>query len=171
MPLKSSATASGKRPVPAPRSAVSRSKHLANKKKRAPAKKSVKVPASPRSSHKARRHTAAFSTLKSRQLAVQRAKLQIWRHLQEINGAVIKLAESGSYLAARTLFDFAGVYTLPPLEEETAPVSLPSAPAVTEAAPPALPEKPPPVNKIEAFLQTLGLDSLSDDDPEPYTGA
>ncbi len=52
---------------------------------------------------------------------MERAKLQVWRHLQEINGAVIKLAESGSYLAARTLFEFAGVYSLPPLEDELRP--------------------------------------------------
>jgi len=165
MPLKNSAVASGKKPAPAPRSAVGKSKRLAVKKSGA-AKKNVKPPASTKAAKKARRHTAAFSTLKSRQQAVERAKLQIWRHLEEINGAVIKLAESGSYLAARTLFEFAGVYTLPPLEEEAAPNPLPAALAAAEAAP-----SPPPVNRVEAFLKTLGLDPLSDDEPEPDMAA
>src|ERR1019366_7087825 len=112
MPLKNSPAPSGKKPAPAPRSAVPNSKRLAVKKSGA-AKKNLKPRASTNAAKKGRRHTAAFSTLKSRQQAVERAKLQIWRHLQEINGAIIKLAESGSYLAAKTLFDFAGLYTLP----------------------------------------------------------
>jgi hypothetical protein len=102
--------------------------------------------------------------LKSRQQAVERAKVQIWRHLQEINSAIIKLAESGSYLAAKTLFDFAGLYTLP-LEEETAPNALPAAPDAGGAP------SPPPVNRVEAFLKTMGLDPLSDDEPEPDVAA
>jgi hypothetical protein len=169
MSVKSIATPSGNKLASMPRSAVSKSKHLAVKKKTAGPKKEAKPTASTRAWKNARRHSAAFSTLKSRQQAVERAKLQIWRHLQEINGAVIKLAESGSYLAARTLFEFAGVYALPPLEEASAPNSLPAAPAATEAPPP--PENKPPVNKIEAFLQTLGLDSLSDEEPDPDMAA
>ncbi len=95
--------------------------------------------------------------------------MQIWRHLQEINSAIIKLAESGSYLAAKTLFDFAGLYTLP-LEEETAPNALPAAPAAAAGAPSTSPG-PPPVNRVEAFLKTMGLDPLSDDEPEPDVAA
>ena len=173
MPLKTCTTSSGRKPAsaPAPRSTVPKGKHLANK---GPAKKNARPPAATSARKKARRHSAAFSTLKSRQQAVERAKLQIWRHLQEINGAVIKLAESGSYLAARTLFDFAGVYSLPPLEEEIPSTGPPSVSPATAAAPPEPPEKtppPPPVNKIEAFLQTLGLDPLSDEEPEPDMAA
>ncbi|MFI5116807.1 MAG: hypothetical protein ACHP8B_08920 [Terriglobales bacterium] len=168
MPLKNSPAPSGKKPAPAPRSAVSNSKRQAVKKSGA-AKKKRKPAASSNAAKKARRHTAAFSTLKSRQQAVERAKLQIWRHLQEINGAIIKLAESGSYLAAKTLFDFAGLYTLP-LEEETAPNALPAAPATAGGAPSLLPE-PPPVNRVEAFLKTMGLDPLSDEEPGPYAAA
>jgi hypothetical protein len=171
MSLKTCATPSAKKLASAPRSAASKSK-LPAVKKSGPTKKSAKPPSSARAPKKARRHSAAFSTLKSRQQAVERAKLQVWRHLQEINGAIIKLAESGSYLAARTLFDFAGVYTLPPLTEETAPSALSAAPPATAAAPLGPPEKtPPPVNKIEAFLQTLGLDPLSDEEPEPDVAA
>jgi hypothetical protein len=170
MPLKNSAMSSGKKLAPAPRSAVSKSKRLAPKKG-GTAKKNAKAPASTNPPKKAKRHTAAFSTLKSKQQAVERAKLQIWRHLQEINGAVIRLAESGSYLAARTLFEFAGVYTLP-LEEETAPSGLPAAPPATGSAPSQPPEQtPPPVNRVEAFLKTLGLDPLSDEEPEPDMAA
>ncbi|MGA3315369.1 MAG: hypothetical protein ABSC64_02900 [Candidatus Korobacteraceae bacterium] len=168
MPLKNSAAPSGKKPAPVPRSAVPNSKRLAVKKSGA-AKKNRKPPASTNAAKKAHRHTAAFSTLKSRQQAVERAKLQIWRHLEEINGAIIKLAESGSYLAAKTLFDFAGLYTLP-LEEETAPNALPAAaPAAAGGAPSPPPE--PPVNRVEAFLKTMGLDPLSDEEPEPDVAA
>src|ERR1017187_4571061 len=163
MPLKNSASPSSKKPAPGPRSAVSNSKRLGVKKIGA-AKKNRKAPASSNAAKKARRHTAAFSTLKSRQQAVERAKLQIWRHLQEINSAIIKLAESGSYLAAKTLFDFAGLYTLP-LEEETASNALPAAPDAGGTP------SPPPVNRVEAFLKTMGLDPLSDDEPEPDVAA
>ena len=168
MPLKNSAAPASKKPAPGPRSAVPNSKRLGVKKSGA-AKKNRKPPASSNAAKKARRHTAAFSTLKSRQQAVERAKLQIWRHLQEINGAIIKLAESGSYLAAKTLFDFAGLYTLP-LEEEIAPNALPA--ALTAAQPaPSTSLEPPPVNRVEAFLKTMGLDPLSDDEPEPDVAA
>jgi hypothetical protein len=119
MSVKNNAARPVKKPAPAPRSVVSASKRPA-------VKKNGKAATSTKAAKRARRHTAAFSTLKSRQQAVERAKLQIWRHLQEINGAIIKLAESGSYLAAKTLFDFAGLYTLP-LEEETAASALPAA--------------------------------------------
>ena len=141
MPLKNSAVPSSKMSAPAPRSAVSNRKHPAVKKSGA-ARKNLKAPVSARPAKKTRRHSAAFSTLNSRQQAVERAKLQVWRHLEEINGAVIKLAESGSYLAARTLFDFAGVYTLPPLEQETAPSALPAAPAAAGQSRGGIPEDP-----------------------------
>jgi hypothetical protein len=170
MPSKNCATPSAKKLASAPRGAVSKGK-LPAVKKSTPAKKSAKPPALAREPKKARRHSAAFSTVKSRQQAVERAKLQVWRHLHEINGAIIKLAESGSYLAARTLFDFAGVYTIPPLAEESAPSGLPAMPSAM-AAPSEPPEKSaPPVNQIEAFLQTLGLDPLSDEEPEPDMAA
>ncbi len=165
MPLKNSAAPSAKKPGPAPPSAVSHGKRLL---KKSTATKNPPAPTA--AARRARRHAAAFSTLKSRQQAVERARLQVWRHLEEINGAVIKLAESGSYLAARTLFDFAGVYNLPPLENEAAPNALPAAPAGALAASSPTPE-PPPSNRVEAFLKTLGLDELRDDEPEPDVAA
>ena len=172
MPLKNCATPFGRKPAPAPRSVAAKGKHPAANKS-VSAKKAAKPRPAASARKKARRHTAAFSTLKSRQQAVERAKLQVWRHLQEINGAVIKLAESGSYLAARTLFEFAGVYSLPPLEEELASSAFPPTSPATATAAPEPPERtpPPPVNKIEAFLQTLGLDPLSDEEPEPDMAA
>ena len=158
MPVKNSAVAS-KMSRPGP---VSSSKHLAVKK--SAAKKIAKGAGRP--AKKARRHSTAFSTLSSRQQAVERAKLQVWRHLEEINGAVIKLAESGSYLAARTLFDFAGVYTLPPLEQEAVASAVAAAPSAAAASPQA-----PPSNRVEAFMKTLGLEELADDEPEPDVAA
>lgn len=127
--------------------------------------KNTKACASSRKPTKAPHHTSAFSTLRSRQQAVERAKLQIWRHLPKINGAVIKLAESGSYLAARTLFEFAGVYVLPPLEEPIGP-TVPATPGEAASS-----ESTQPVNRVEAFLQSLGLDPLSDEEPEPDMAA
>ncbi len=167
MPLKTSATTSARKSTPGAHSAASKSKHSAPKNSISPKKKS---PVSRKMLKKSKRHTGAFTTLKARQQAVERAKLQIWRHLQDINGAVIRLAESGSYLAARTLFEFAGVYTLPPLEEEAA-ACLPAAAPATEATSQPPEKTAPPLNKIEAFLQTLGLDASSDDEPEPDAAA
>jgi hypothetical protein len=162
MSVKNNAARPVKKPAAAARSVVSASKRLA-------VKKNGKVAASTKAAKKARRHTAAFTTLKSRQQAVERAKLQIWRHLEEINGAIIRLAESGSYLAAKTLFDFAGLYTLP-VEEETAASALPVVLSAAQAAPSQSPE-PPPVNRVEAFLKTLRLDSSSDEEPGPDVAA
>ncbi len=162
MSVKKSAGPPVKKPLVAPRRAVSASKRLA-------VKKNGKAATSTKAAKRARRHTAAFSTLKSRQQAVERAKLQIWRHLQEINGAIIKLAESGSYLAAKTLFDFAGLYTLP-LEEESAASTLPAVLSAAQTAPSQSPAAPP-VNRVEAFLKTLRLDSLSDEEPGPDVAA
>ncbi len=171
MPLKTSAIPSGKKTASAMHGVISKPKHPTGKKS-VPPKRNGKPPAPRKAVKKARRHPGAFSTLRARQQAVERAKLQIWRHLQEINGAVIRLAESGSYLAARTLFEFAGVYSLPPLEEDAATTCPPAAPPATEGAPSKPLEKTAPaVNKIEAFLQTLGVDTLSDEEPEPDVAA
>ncbi len=169
MPIKTSARSSGKKA--APPVGVSKTRHSITGRASSAAK-SRKPLGARRAAKKIKRHPAAFYTLKSRQQAVQRAKLQIWRHLPEINGAVIKLAESGSYLAARTLFDFAGVYTLPALKEETVPVIVsadsPDVPATAGQWPETV---SPPVNRVEAFLKGLGLDPLSDDEPEPDLAA
>ncbi len=171
MPLKISVPPSGKKPVAAPRSAISSRKRPSVKPSRLHKKKASAL-SSKSALKKVRHHGGAFATLKARQQAVERAKLQIWRHLPDINAAIIRLAESGSYLAARALFDFAGIYAVPPIEENTLTLGLPAAPPADEAAPAESPEKmAPPVNRIEAFLQTLGLDPLSDEEPEPDVAA
>jgi hypothetical protein len=170
MPLKTSAPPFGKKPVAIPRSAVSNRKRPSAKP--SSSGKNNDSSSSSKRAPKKSRHSGACATLKARQQAVERAKLQIWRHLPEINCAIIRLAESGSYLAARALFDFAGVYTLPPLEENTSAAGLPAAPPAVDATPADSPEKSaPPLNKFEAFLQTLGLDPLSDEEPEPDVAA
>ncbi|MGB7554466.1 MAG: hypothetical protein WBM04_08825 [Candidatus Korobacteraceae bacterium] len=172
MPLKTSSPPSGKKPVAVPRSAVSSRKRPSMKPSRL-RKKNASPSPSKSALKKARHHGGAFATLKTRQQAVERAKLQIWRHLPDINAAIIRLAESGSYLAARALFDFAGIYAVPALEENAPALSLPpAAPLLDGAATAESPEKPAtPVNRIEAFLQTLGLDPLSDEEPEPDVAA
>ncbi len=166
MPHKTFATSSAGKPSLAPRSATKIKR--ACPKKRAAQKKGTGRASLANRPKKVRRHPAAFSSLKSRQQAVERAKMQVWRHLQEINGAIIKLAESGSYLAARTLFDFAGVYSLPPLEDEAATPALPAALPANETA---APQPAQTVNRVEAFLQSLGLDPLSEEEPEPDVAA
>ena len=81
--------------------------------------------------------TAAFSSLKSRQMLVERIKREIWASVVKINDAIISLAMAGNFQAAKALFDFAGVYSLPEPENENAAavamnsVSAPVATAIT----------------------------------------
>jgi len=107
------------------------------------------------------RPTAAFSSLKSRQALVERIKREIWASATKINEAVINLALAGNYNAARALFDFAGVYSLPEVEEETEKMTIAAAPVV--AAPSiAAPLPPEPgtegIDPVDAFFRSIGKD-------------
>jgi hypothetical protein len=102
--------------------------------------------ASAKEGKKARKLSSTFSSLKSRQRIVERVKRAIWASVLDINDAIINLALCGNYNAAKALFDFAGVYTLPGPEEAAAAART----AVSEAAVEA-------VDPIDAFFKSIGV--------------
>jgi len=93
----------------------------------------------------------AFSSLRSRQRIVEQVKRAIWARVREINDSIINLALAGNYLAAKALFDFAGVYSLP------APDDQPSTPAPAVAATAPV-EDPDFNNPINAFFRSIGVE-------------
>ncbi|HLI76469.1 MAG TPA: hypothetical protein VKV02_05935 [Acidobacteriaceae bacterium] len=113
---------------------------------------------------KARKFSSAFSSLKSRQRIVERVKRAIWASVMDINEAIINLALCGNYNAAKALFDFAGVYTLPGPEEaaKTAKVAI------------SKPEEEEAVDPIDAFFRSIGVGKSVGEEPaggEPQTEA
>ena len=62
-----------------------------------------------------------FSSLKSRQMVVDRVKREIWASVLEINDA-IALAKAGNFNAAKALFDFAGCMRSPQTKPRARPV-------------------------------------------------
>ncbi len=155
MPFIKSVKPSGKKqaPMPGPNSAAY--KKIVAAKKNAASGKTV----TSRSVRKAPK-TALFSTLKSRQLVIDRVKREIWASVHAINQAIISLALAGNYNAAKALFDFAGVYTLPSPEEAATPAPVPASSAgspVSASAPP---------HPVDAFFKSIGIDPVGDE-PEP----
>ena len=65
---------------------------------------------------------SAFSSLKAKQLTVERMKRTIWASLLKINEAIINAASNGNLASAKELFHFAGVYSLPNPDEENVAV-------------------------------------------------
>jgi len=97
----------------------------------------------------------AFSSLRSRQRIVEQVKRAIWAKVVAINDAIIALALAGNYLAAKALFDFAGVYSLPsPEPESPAPALATADPAPTAA----LVDDPELSNPINAFFRSIGVE-------------
>ncbi len=94
--------------------------------------------------------SGAFSSLKSRQMLVERIKRAIWVSVAEINEAIINLAKAGNFNAAKSLFDFAGVYSLPEPEDGEAQ----AAPVPALVAPAADPQTQDPV---DAFFRSIGM--------------
>lgn len=155
MPTNKRAVPTGRKQtaMPAPKSAAYKKIVAAKLKKTAAAGKPA-----PKSAGKRPKHVAAYSTVESRQRALERMKRTIWLHLDEINGGIIRLAVAGNYLAARALFDIAGVYSLPPIEEAKA---LPAAPPVDTT-----PDDDASSNSVDAFFKSIGVEPLCGD-PEP----
>lgn len=77
-----------------------------------------------------------------------------------INDAIIKLALCGNYNAAKALFDFAGVYSLPDGEPAIASATPPAAANVDDA----------PLNPVDAFFQSIGVRPPSAE-PQPDMAA
>ena len=98
----------------------------------------------------------AFSSLKARQRIVEQVKCAIWARVREINDAIINLALAGNYQAAKALFDFAGVYSLPIGDDE---------PTASAAAPASAAATAPP-NPIDSFFRSIGV-APPCDEPDP----
>jgi hypothetical protein len=146
----------GKKQAPMPRPKSSAYKKIIAASKKAIAGKSAGARKHPR--------TSLFSTLKSRQMIVERIKREIWASVQEINQAIINLALCGNYNAAKALFDFAGVYNLPAPEEAATSVSIPA----PSAGSPATALAPP--SPVDAFFNSIGIRPVGED-PEPEMAA
>ncbi len=108
------------------------------------------------------KNAAAYSSLKSRQMLVDRVKRDIWASVLQINEAIINLALAGNFNAAKALFDFAGVYSLPDPDDEN---------GNDEAAPAARAEQASSTaasDPIDAFFRSIGV-RPSCAEPEPGT--
>jgi hypothetical protein len=164
MPFIKHSAASGKKQasMPGPNSAAYK-KLLAAGKGAAAKTASGHAAAKPSTSQpgaKSPRPSTAFSSLKSRQRIVERVKRAIWAKVLDINNAIINLALAGNYNAAKALFDFAGVYTLPAADDLS-----PSAASASASAPAAAADAAP-ANPIESFFRSIGV-APPCDEPEP----
>lgn len=154
MPFTKSVAGKKQAPMPGPKSTAY--KKIIAASQRAIAGKSAGA--------KKRPKTSLFSTLKSRQMIVERIKREIWASVQEINQAIINLALAGNYNAAKALFDFAGIYTLPAPEEAAPAVSLPQ--TSSEPATPVTNFS----NPVDAFFKSIGIEPVGDE-PDPDVAA
>lgn len=112
---------------------------------------------------KSNRLSTAFSSLKSRQRIVERVKRAIWAKVLDINDAIINLALCGNYSAAKALFDFAGVYSLPMPDGEAAAFLQPDSASVASPAMDTAPQDP-----VQAFFRSIGVEPPID---EPASAA
>jgi len=126
------------------------------------AKKGSKAAAGPsKGNKKSRKSSPGHTSLKAKQMTVERLKRSIWASLQEINEAIINNATRGNLAAAKELFDFAGVYSLPSPEEEEAVAAQVALPASQPAAAGAA-----QVHPIDMFFKKIGVEP-STAEPEP----
>ncbi len=103
--------------------------------------------------------SSAFSSLKSRQMLIERVKRAIWASVMDINEAIIKLALAGNFHAAKALFDFAGVYSLPTVDDgdaNTAPIPVAAEPATSNVV----------QDPVDAFFRSIGV-APTHAEPEP----
>jgi hypothetical protein len=150
---KSSGTSGKQASMPGPRSAAY--------KKIVAARKTAK--SSKGKAHKRARSTAAFSSLKSRQMLVERLKREIWASVLKINDAVINLALAGNFNAAKALFDFAGVYSLPEPDDDANPVATSAEVTSEQPTTGAVVDDP-----VDAFFRSIGVGpSTAEPEPEP----
>jgi hypothetical protein len=115
----------------------------------------------PAAGETARKHPksgAAYSSVKARQALVERVKRQIWAAVTEINEAIIALAKAGNFNAAKALFDFAGVYSLPVPGDEATKTAADVAPSA---------EGQPQEDPVDTFFRSIGI--ARDSEPEPAT--
>jgi len=151
MTFLKSCTPGGKKqtPMPGPNSAAY--KRIVAAKKAAAGKGSAAGKhGSGKSGKKNSPADSRFSSLKARQLLLERVKRAIWASVMEINEAIITLAKAGNFHAARALFDFAGVYSLPASGDEKAG----AAPVPVAAEKSGSANDPDPVDN---FFRSIGM--------------
>ena len=98
----------------------------------------------------------AFSTLKSKQLLLERVKREIWAAVLTINRAIIQLASAGNLHAAKALFDFAGVYAVPAPDDDNY-VKAGAAPVLV-GKPAETSETPSQPDPVESFFRSIGVE-------------
>jgi len=113
------------------------------------------------SSKSSKKSAGSFASLKSRQRIVERVKRAIWASVLEINDAIINLALCGNYNAARALFDFAGVYSLPAPENDG-----PAAASVAAATVPPASAEVAAHDPIDAFFRSIGVEPPCEPAPD-----
>jgi hypothetical protein len=146
MALQKSTSASGKKqtPMPGPNSAAY--KNIVGEKKKKNASKKGK---------KRVRASSSYSSLQSRQRLLERVKSVIWASVAEINEAIIALAKAGNCSAAKALFEFAGVNSLPPEGDENPKAAAVPITGASEAA--AAPDP------VDAFFRSIGMQATDDE--------
>jgi len=149
--LKNHSSGKKQTPMPGPNSAAYK-KIVSGRK--AAVKAGAKA-AAHRRTKKPARSSAAFSSLKSRQMLVERIKRQIWASVLKINDAIISLAMAGNFQAAKALFDFAGVYSLPPDDDENAVAAL--VPEIATALEAEGEGEAPKRNPVSGFFRSIGM--------------
>ena len=122
-----------------------------------------------------KRTSPTFSSLLSRQRVLEQAKRSVWANLAAINDAIINLAKSGNYLAAKALFDMAGVYSLPEVEGAEGGVVAAAAPVASprpsqDSAEPEVDALSEPAQRVKTFMKAIGVEPAADE-PDPDVAA
>ena len=133
-----------------------------SKKAASPKDKGITKSSAAKSPRKGSKPSAKYSSLKSKQMAVENAKRSIWAAMQKITNALISNASNGNLSTAKELFDFAGVYSLSEPEDENAAVAVQPSPACA----PAAVAEPAKVHPIDLFLNKIGIEP-STAEPQP----
>ena len=107
----------------------------------------------------------AYSSLRSRQILLEKLRRQIWAAAADVNQALIAEAKKGNLPIAKALFDFAGVYSLPEPSEEAAAAPLPvrevPEPEEAQAQGPVIGED---VDPVDAFFCSIGMAPSAEED-------
>jgi hypothetical protein len=118
-----------------------------------------------KSGKKGAAQSVPYSSLRSRQILLEKLRRQIWGSVAEINDAIVNAAKLGNLQAAKALFDFAGVYSLPEPSEEAAAAPLPvrevSEPEEARAQGPVIGED---VDPVDAFFCSIGMAPSAEED-------
>jgi hypothetical protein len=134
-------------------------------RKVAAGKKTSSSANSPKSGARKSRPSAKFSSLKSRQTALENAKRSVWASLHSITEALIRAANMGNLATAKELFNFAGVYSLPAPEDECAVATVATLAPASDITVPKT--EPAMVHPIDLFFKRIGVEpSTAEAEPE-----